>query len=232
VGEVPRARDYVLPENGSGRRHDGTGNGDEESCANRHDDLSRWSGMNDLISTVLQRRFIRPPAQVAPAPVLRWAAVAVILVPEPDALLLVRRAERSGDPWSGQMALPGGRREAEEDLLFTAIRETGEEVGLVLPPESLVGVLDDMAPRTPVLPPIAVRPYVFRLERRPSVSQVSEEIAATHWVPLETLLNQEYHATADVLVRSQQLRVPAFRLEEGTVWGMTERILSDLLRTT
>ncbi len=187
--------------------------------------------MSDLISGVIERRFIRPPVQVEPAPILRWAAVAVVLVPEPDALLLVRRSERSGDPWSGQMALPGGRREGEEDLLFTAIRETAEEVGLILPPEALVGVLDDMAPRTPVLPPIAVRPYVFRLERRPQLGNISEEIAAAHWLPLTTLLNDEFYANVDVVVRSQPMRVPAFRLEEGTVWGMTERILSDLLRT-
>jgi 8-oxo-dGTP pyrophosphatase MutT (NUDIX family) len=187
--------------------------------------------MTSLISSVIDRRFARPSVQVEPAPVLRWAAVAVVLVPDPDALLLVRRAERAGDPWSGQMALPGGRREAEEDLLFTAIRETEEEVGLVLPPEALVGVLDDMAPRTPVLPPIAVRPYVFRLPRRAPVDRMSEEIAATHWVPLANLLNAEFYANADVVVRSQPLRVPAFRLAEGTVWGMTERILSDLLRT-
>jgi 8-oxo-dGTP pyrophosphatase MutT (NUDIX family) len=186
--------------------------------------------MSDLIRTVLDRRFVRPPVQVDPAPVLRWAAVAVVLVPDPDSLLLVRRAERSGDPWSGQMALPGGRREGEEDLLFTAIRETEEEVGLVLPPEALVGVLDDMAPRTPVLPPISVRPYVFQLQRRPPTGQINEEIASTHWVPLANLLNDEYYASVDVLVRSQQMRVPAFRLEEGTVWGMTERILSDLLK--
>jgi len=187
--------------------------------------------MSDLINAVIQRRFTRPAVQVEPAPVLRWAAVAVVLVPAPDSLLLVRRAERSGDPWSGQMALPGGRREGDEDLLFTAIRETEEEVGLVLPPESLVGVLDDMAPRTPVLPPIAVRPYVFRLDRRVPLDRISEEIAATHWVPLANLLSDDTYASADVLVRSQQMRVPAFRLEEGTVWGMTERILSDLLKT-
>jgi len=187
--------------------------------------------VSDLINAVIQRRFTRPAVQVQPAPVLRWAAVAVVLVPGPDSLLLVRRAERSGDPWSGQMALPGGRREADEDLLFTAIRETEEEVGLVLPPESLVGVLDDLAPRTPVLPPIAVRPYVFSLDRRAPVDRISEEIAATHWVPLATLLSEDAYASAEVMVRSQQLRVPAFRLEEGTVWGMTERILSDLLKT-
>ena len=103
-------------------------------------------------------------------------------------------------------------------------------MGLILPPESLVGVLDDMAPRTPVLPPIAVRPYVFRLERRPELPSFSAEIAATHWIALANLLSDEFYADIDMVVRSQQMRFPAFRLEEGTVWGMTERILSDLLR--
>ncbi len=81
-----------------------------------------------------------------------------------------------------------------------------------------------------MLPPIAVRPYVFRLERRPDLAGFSEEIAATHWVTLANLLSDEFYADVDVVVRSQPMRFPAFRLEEGTVWGMTERILSDLLK--
>ena len=64
-------------------------------------------------------------------PSLLWAAVAIILTPQPDSILLIRRADRSGDPWSGHMALPGGRREAgDSDLAGTAIRETVEEVGI------------------------------------------------------------------------------------------------------
>jgi 8-oxo-dGTP pyrophosphatase MutT (NUDIX family) len=182
------------------------------------------------LDVIMRRRFPRVPVQVEAAAILRWAAVALVFVPEPDSLLLVRRAERAGDPWSGQMALPGGRREGDEDLLFTAIRETGEETGLVLPPESLVGVLDDLAPRTPVLPPIAVRPYVFRLDRRARADQLSEEIAAAHWIPVAELLRGDIYGEVEVEVQSRRLRAPAFRLEQGTVWGMTERILSDILR--
>jgi 8-oxo-dGTP pyrophosphatase MutT (NUDIX family) len=184
------------------------------------------------LDAILRRRFPRVPVQVEPAAILRWAAVALVLVPAPDAILLVRRAERAGDPWSGQMALPGGRRENDEDLLFTAIRETEEETGLLLPPETMVGVLDDLAPRTPVLPPIAVRPYVFRLDHRVRADRLSSEIAASYWIPVETLLRTDVYGEVDVEVQSRRLRAPAFQLAEGTVWGMTERILSGLLRDT
>ena len=70
---------------------------------------------------------------------------------------------------------------------------------------------------------------MFLLKRRPEVGSMSAEIAAAHWVPLANLLNDEFYVDVDVVVRSRTMRVPAFRLEEGTVWGMTERILSDLL---
>lgn len=181
------------------------------------------------IDEVLARRLARAPVQVNPSPVLKWAAVAAILVPDPDALLLVRRAERAGDPWSGQMAMPGGRREPDEDLLFTAIRETEEEVGVRIPPESLMGSLDDVAPRTPVLPPIAVRPFVFRLNRRPDLT-LSHEVAAAHWVPLEHLRTTDVWGEVTLEVMGARRVVPAYRLEAGTVWGMTERILTDLFR--
>lgn len=178
---------------------------------------------------VVRTRLARPPRQVEATPLVRWAAVAIVIAPEPDAILVVRRAERSGDPWSGQMALPGGRRAEGEDLLFTALRETEEEVGLLVPPESLLGVLDDVAPITPVLPPIAVRPFVFRLASRPPV-RPNDEVADAHWVPLDTLLHPETHVPVDIEIHGGIRRVPAYRLAEGTVWGMTERILSDLLR--
>jgi 8-oxo-dGTP pyrophosphatase MutT (NUDIX family) len=178
---------------------------------------------------VVRRRLARMPRQVDASPLIRWAAVAVVIAPSPDALLVVRRAERLGDPWSGQMALPGGRKEEGEDLLFTALRETEEEVGLVVPPESLLGVLDDVAPISPVLPPIAVRPVVFRIDARPPLIP-NVEVAEAQWVPLETLLHPETYAPVDIEVQGGIRRVSAYRLAEGTVWGMTERILSDLLK--
>lgn len=160
---------------------------------------------------------------------LIWAAVAVVLVPDPDAVLLIRRAEREGDPWSGHMALPGGRRgTGDPDLVATAVRETAEEVGLELPASSLLGSLDDVVPRTPVLPPIAVRPYVFGLPHRPVVT-LNREVAAAHWVELDHLLRPGTHHPVRVEVRGEARMFPAYELSDAIVWGMTERVLTSLL---
>ena len=155
--------------------------------------------------------------------------MAVILSPDPDSILLIRRAERAGDPWSGHMALPGGRQEpVDPDLMTTAIRETFEEVGLALRPSQLAGSLDDVVPRTPVLPPIAVRPYVFLLDRRPELV-LNPEVAAADWVPLDLLLHPETYHTVRFEIRGENREFPAYRVQEAVVWGMTERILSGLL---
>ena len=154
--------------------------------------------------------------------------MAIVLAPDPDALLLIRRAERTGDPWSGHMALPGGRREpGDSDLLATAIRETSEEVGFALLPQDLAGSLDDVVPRTPVLPPIAVRPFVFTPATRPPVV-LNPEVADARWVPLDRLLHPESRRRAQVEIHGGRREVEAYHLEDSIVWGMTERILSSL----
>jgi 8-oxo-dGTP pyrophosphatase MutT (NUDIX family) len=155
--------------------------------------------------------------------------VAVVVAPDPDSILLIRRADRTGDPWSGHMALPGGRREpADHDLLATAIRETYEEVGFELTQRQLIGILDDVVPRTPVLPPVAVRPFVFVAHERPPLTP-SPEVATAHWVALDDLQRPERHHLVTLQVAGAEREVQAYQLEGGVVWGMTERILSGLL---
>jgi 8-oxo-dGTP pyrophosphatase MutT (NUDIX family) len=162
-------------------------------------------------------------------PTLVWAAVALILTPDPDSILLIRRADRSGDPWSGHMALPGGRQHpSDPDLPGTAIRETAEEVGITLQRTHLTGQLEDVVPRTPQLPPIAVRPFVFLLPHRPALI-LSPEVAEANWVTLEHLLQPETHHSVQLKVAGQSLQVPAYQLENAIVWGMTERILTSFL---
>ena len=160
---------------------------------------------------------------------MRWAAVALILAPDPESFLLIRRADRADDPWSGHLALPGGRWHADDaDLLATAIRETREEVGIILEPTNLAGTLGDVVPRTPVLPPISVRPFVFNLAERPPIVP-NPEVAGTAWVALAPLRLPDAHHELAMEIRGQRRNFPAYRTPLGSVWGLTERILSLLL---
>lgn len=159
------------------------------------------------------------------------AAVALILVEEADGLeaLFIRRAERSGDPWSGQIALPGGRRDpGDADLLATVIRETREETGIDLTAAERLGVLDDLHPRTPTLPPVSVRPFVFALERRPPIAP-SIEVQAAFWVSLVRLSEPTTRREITLFLRGAERTFPAYVLGDDVVWGMTERILTPFL---
>ena len=177
----------------------------------------------------LRQRLAEAPTAAHDDPDLLWAAVALIVSPSPDSLLLIQRAERPGDPWSGHVALPGGRRDPEDfDLLATALRETSEEVGISLSREMLVGALADVVPRIPTLPPIAVRPFLLAVPHRPALI-LNPEVAAATWVSLEELLRPEAHRQVVVDIHDNSREVWAYLLEAGVVWGMTERILTGLV---
>jgi 8-oxo-dGTP pyrophosphatase MutT (NUDIX family) len=180
----------------------------------------------DRIQGALSRR---PPSE-EDGPQVPWAAVALVLVPsgasEAD-LLLIRRAVCEGDPWSGHVALPGGRRDpGDGDLLVTALRETREETGLELQREACLGQLDDLRPRRGLPLGIAVRPFVFAVPERPPL-QLSSEVEAELWTPLELLRAQR--VAAQVEVRGSLRDEPAVRLGSDVLWGMTLRILDGFL---
>ncbi|HWA57624.1 MAG TPA: CoA pyrophosphatase [Gemmatimonadales bacterium] len=164
-----------------------------------------------------------------PDPTTNWAAVAVIVAPDPDAVLLIRRAERSGDPWSGHIGLPGGRLDpADQSLRDTALRETREEIGWRLEPGQTLGVLPDVWPRTPLPRLIVVRPFVIAASTRPPLI-LSEEVAEAFWVPLAELRDPAVYRETLIELRGERRQFPAFHIGRHVVWGLTERILTPLL---
>lgn len=175
----------------------------------------------------------RPGRAIVADETRRFAAIALVLRPggagEPE-LLMIKRAELERDPWSGHVACPGGRMDpGDHDLRATAIRETWEETGIDLARDGAVlGTLDDLAPRTPSLPPLIIRPFVAAV--KPDIEIVSSgEVAEAFWVPLAALRERTAWGTGMVRIRDVEREVSVFRHREYVVWGLTERVLRQFL---
>jgi len=178
--------------------------------------------------------YLGPGDDPSPRPGGFTASVALLLRPSPGApeLLLIRRTESEADPWSGHMAFPGGRRDSSDrSLLETAIRETREETGVRVGPEAdLLGRLDPVMPLSPSLPPLTIVPFVFAVERETSVIPAPAEVDTALWVPLDHFRTPGSRTTHRMRMQEGLLTFPAYQLEAGVVWGLTHRILEDLLK--
>ncbi len=147
-------------------------------------------------------------------------------------ILLIRRAERAGDPWSGQMALPGGRRSPDDaNLVATALRETEEETHVPLGRVgALLGPLDEVAPASPRLPPLVIAPFVLGVPPDTQARPDGREVDATLWVPLSALRDEG--AVSELLVElggGASRRFPSLTYGEYVIWGLTHHILTQFL---
>ncbi len=174
----------------------------------------------------------RPPLAIE-AQTGSQAAVAILLAEhEGDThALMIQRAERLGDPWSGHMAFPGGRREPyETDLYATATRETREEVGvdIGLHAEPL-GRLDDIHAHGDRPLDMLIRPYVCAATGEIVVRANACEVQATVWVPLSALDTPEIAGTYRHPMGEHRASFPAYLYRGFTIWGLTYRMLTTLL---
>jgi 8-oxo-dGTP pyrophosphatase MutT (NUDIX family) len=163
----------------------------------------------------------------------RRCAVAVILQLRGGdlAVLMIKRAEREGDPWSGHMAFPGGRKEPQDrNGYVTAVRETWEEIGLQLGPQDrCVGKLSDLQthPNDPQQA-MVVTPFVFILEREVMLS-LNYEVADVLWVPLNFLLNAANRQSMLWHRGDTALSLPCYHFSGQRIWGMSLRMLDELM---
>jgi len=162
------------------------------------------------------------------------AAVALILRKGADGpeILLIQRASRDGDPWSGQMAFPGGKAEPQDESLEqTARRETGEEVGADLAKQiELLGSLADLdamarGKRTGLI----ITPFVYWISGEAGLTLAPAEVAEAIWVPLLPLMREEANSTYLYRHRGMDLQLPAYEVKGKTVWGLTYQMLSRFL---
>jgi len=155
------------------------------------------------------------------------AAVAVIIDPSQrdGSILLIRRTEREGDRWSGQIAFPGGHRESSDrTFLDTAIREAGEEVGISLREHEMLGALPLVYSQSRSA---RVAPFVFQLRASVKI-QPNREVADTFWLSLSDIANNVITKTK-VQVESRNQLTDSYIYRGNVIWGLTFRIINILV---
>jgi 8-oxo-dGTP pyrophosphatase MutT (NUDIX family) len=172
----------------------------------------------------------RPALAPPPGEGHMLAAVALVFhqpAGGPPELLFIERAHKQGDPWSGQMAFPGGRRDPRDpDSAATAARETLEEVGLPL--SAPFGRLDDFSgARNPRHPHLVVSPYLYEVAQRPRLVP-NVEVQSTVWIPVPWILHPDSSFDYEFQREEYTGTFPAIRYDRYTVWGLTYRILGSL----
>jgi 8-oxo-dGTP pyrophosphatase MutT (NUDIX family) len=157
------------------------------------------------------------------------AAVAAVLREgaEGSEVLFIKRAERAGDPWSGDIAFPGGKREPEDLSLYTtAVRETEEEVGLRLADAAFLVRLHDVRAQSSGY---RVAQFVFALENPEAAISTSAEVMSTLWVPLARLARSEGVGTIAYTRDGVTRQLPCVQLGAHVLWGMTYRMVLQVI---
>lgn len=166
------------------------------------------------------------------------AAVAIVLDANGGAILVIKRAQRAGDPWSGHLGFPGGRWEADDRTLRdTAEREALEEVGILLKEQAeylgrLPSLHTTLATRSREDGGrFEVEAHVYRLFDSDDGGELSlnpEEVEALHWIPFATLDDPRSRGEHKVQIMGIARSFPAYKVAGGAIWGISYRMLQEL----
>ena len=150
------------------------------------------------------------------------ASVALVLRSEKSRdILLLKRAEIDGDPWSGDIAFPGGKKSVlDTNLKETVLRETFEETGINLSNADYLGNLPQVFSR--VQTDVGVLPMVFFIEDNQTIT-LSNEHTDYRWIPLSEIDKSK------TSIRIKNREETVFLVDDYLVWGLTFRILKAFL---
>ncbi|WP_291727434.1 NUDIX hydrolase [Bernardetia sp.] len=168
----------------------------------------------------------------------RIAAVLMLLYPYQDEdgnekfdwkMPLVLRPQYEGiHNHGGQIGLPGGgREEQDENLMMTAIRETQEEIGVIVPKTNILGSLSDL-----YIPPSdsMVTPFVGFMREKPSFIPDPKEVDRIIEAPLSSLKDPNLRMQKQVTLPNKiTIDVPYFAVNDDSIWGATAMMLSEFL---
>lgn len=166
-----------------------------------------------------------PPARLAPDEARQAAVLVPLYVERGELWTLLTRRSSALPHHRGQVAFPGGGRETGEDLWSAALRESEEEVGLPSAAVLRLGELDEVGTPTGfrIVPCVGAIPNSFA--PRPNPEEIEEVFAA----PVRALADPARAEDREVVLNGRRRRLRVFRLEGRLVWGVTARILQNLL---
>ncbi|SMD38043.1 8-oxo-dGTP pyrophosphatase MutT, NUDIX family [Reichenbachiella faecimaris] len=204
-------------------------------------DSSNWQTLKDALKTALKAEPLGMQAQIEMAPLpdvsqrfdkesakkARQSAVMILLYHEDGKIKfpLIVRPQYPG-VHSGQIALPGGKYEEEDkDLIYTALRETQEEVGVDMHQVEVIGQLSEL-----YVPPsnFNILPVIGVLSEVPSFILEEKEVEELVIADIQVLNDQTKRKQKQMtFYNGINVEVPYFDIEERVVWGATAMILSE-----
>ena len=190
--------------------------------------------MKGLTKALVQGLPLYPKQEALCHPSSGRAAVAILVREDIDAtkLLMIRRAIREGDPWSGHMGFPGGRREpSDKSNLCCAVRETSEELGLDLEQWGiLLGKLSEVNTGwRSDRPEILVTPFVFQVKELPPLKP-NQEVDDFVWVPLGFLMDPDNREPMEWEWKGQKMVTASYLYENNRIWGLSLIMIDELMQ--
>jgi 8-oxo-dGTP pyrophosphatase MutT (NUDIX family) len=186
----------------------------------------------EMIRRQLDQRLMAPRRMPIERDRVPQAAVSLILREAQGSAqaLIIKRAERPGDHWSGHLALPGGRAQVEDrDLIATAARETYEEVGIdLLFGGEFIGQLEILTPTNARLPRLEITPFVA-VAPPEFTMKLNGEVSRAFWISVTDLKREGRSSFFSTPLDGVVNKWPAYPSEGGPIWGITERILTNFL---
>ena len=182
------------------------------------------------------RKILDPPGSGAPpgGDVVQSAVLLMLRERDGDFLVwFIRRTEHAGDPFSGHVAFPGGKKKDEDETFAdTVTREVSEELGFDAARDAeILGEMDFIRPLTPSVRHYAVKPFVAALGSETEFSP-NYEVAECFGVPVSHLLDEK---NRDVRKRNRggvAVDDYVFVYRNHIIWGLTGRILHEFLART
>ena len=185
-------------------------------------------GLSSQLKMAGMRRPMKDGGVAVPADA-KISAVLALFYPADGKIYIVfiKRTEYPG-VHSGQVSFPGGGWEKDDkDLVYTALREAEEEIGVDRNSVTAIGQLTEL-----FIPPsnFLVTPVVGYIPKRPEFTPDPDEVERILEIPLDELLDDSNIREKEITIFPDLIvKVPCFYIDGYVIWGATAMILNELI---